>query len=486
MSMEKLRACYLPGLDPASLRWRSLRFGVGAQQLEVEVPLLTPEQLEYIGARVRQASRAQLKSLPVAQIIEIIDRAVARLLDPQDPYRRDAERLLPLVTGFDAEMVRLALTDYLKTFRAPQLRRFVAEDFANPTLLDSFQPRPKGGWAKALGPDCLAHVWAGNVPGLPLWSLISGLLVKAGNIGKVASAEPLLAGWFARLLAEVEPRLADCLAVVWWPGGQVELERALFGQAQVVMAYGGNAALAQMRQQVPAHTRFLPHGHKLSLGMVAASALDAHQCLACARLAALDVVRYEQQGCYSPHVFFVARGGRVTPEDFAHYLAAELAALQQRFPRRTLSLEDSVSLAQWRQTQEFDAIASPSHTLIGDADAPWSVAFSDGPRALAPTALNRSISVVAVDHLGDVMDWLAPHASVLQSAAVAASPEELFALADALGQVGVTRICALGTMTAPEAGWHHDGRFSLLDLVQIVDLEASAERAAEAFSTYRN
>ena len=47
----------------------------------------------------------------------------------------------------------------------------------------------------------------------------------------------------------------------------VAQERVAFGLADVVMAYGGNASLAAMQQQVPVTTRFLPHGHKLSFGM---------------------------------------------------------------------------------------------------------------------------------------------------------------------------------------------------------------------------
>jgi hypothetical protein len=39
-------------------------------------------------------------------------------------------------------------------------------------------------------------------------------------------------------------------------------------------------------------------------------------------------------------------------------------------------------------------------------------------------------------------------------------------------------------MTAPQAGWHHDGRFSLLDLVRMVDIDASTELAAERFTLY--
>jgi hypothetical protein len=72
----------------------------------------------------------------------------------------------------------------------------------------------------------------------------------------------------------------------------------------------------------------------------------------------------------------------------------------------------------------------------------------------------------------------------LQTVGLAAAPEELLALGDALGQAGVTRICALGAMTSPEAGWHHDGRFSLLDLVRMIDIDQSAELAAENLTSY--
>jgi hypothetical protein len=92
--------------------------------------------------------------------------------------------------------------------------------------------------------------------------------------------------------------------------------------------------------------------------------------------------------------------------------------------------------------------------------------------------------VSAVDHLEDVVPLVAPHARFLQTAGIAAEPQELFRLAEALGRVGVTRLCALGAMTAPEAGWHHDGRFNLADLVRMVEIEQSAERAADRLAPY--
>ncbi|HEX2547630.1 MAG TPA: acyl-CoA reductase [Ramlibacter sp.] len=470
------RAGYLPGLAEHEVGWHTLPFGEGAQRVEVAVPVLQPSQLAALARRVKQAPA--LKELPVSRIVEILDAAIARLLDPLDPFRREAERLLPAVTGYDAEMVRLGLDGFLPTFRAPQLHRFVAEDFANPKVLDEFQPAMKGGLVRAFGPDLLVHSWAGNVPALPLWSLACGLLVKAGSIGKLPSAEPVFASLFARLLAEVEPTLADSLAIVWWRGGDAQSAAAVFDQADTVLAYGGNEAIAQVRAQVPVTTRFLGFGHKLAFGVISAAALDTQRGPACARLAAHDVVRYEQQGCYSPHQFYVQRGGRVTPRDFAGYLAAELANLQARFPRRALAFEEAAAVSGWRQSAELRALSDPGTALIGD------VVCIDGAQPLAPTAGGRSVVVSAFDQFEDIVTLVAPHARFLQTAGVAAPPRELLRLAGLLGAAGVTRICALGAMTSPEAGWHHDGRFNLLDLVRMVEVEASAERAADRLARY--
>lgn len=477
-------AGHLPGLAAADVSWHTLSFGAGADAMQVRVPVLGPQQLQAVCRHVKQASARHLRPLSVSRIVAIIDGAIARLLDPADPYRQEAERLLPLVSGYDAEMVRLGLNGFLQTFRAPQLHRFVAEDFPNPKVLDEFQPAVKGGALRAFGPDLLVHSWAGNVPALPLWSLACGLLVKAGNVGKLPSAEPVFASLFARLLAEVHPPLADCLAIVWWKGGDEACARAVFGEAEAVLAYGGNDAIGEVRRQVPVTTRFLGYGHKLGFGLVGRAALDTQRAPATARAAAHDIVRYEQQGCYSPHQFYVERGGKVAPRAFAQYLAAELANLQQRFPRRVLALEEAAALAGWRQSAEWQAMAADGTELLGDGHAAWSVAYRDAPQALAPTAGARSILVSAVESLDEVVPLVAPHARFLQTAGIAAEPRELYRLAELLGAAGVTRVAALGAMTAPEAGWHHDGRFNLLDLVRMVEIEQGAERAAETLAPY--
>jgi len=122
--------------------------------------------------------------------------------------------------------------------------------------------------------------------------------------------------------------------------------------------------------------------------------------------------------------------------------------------------------------------------LLGEPSDPWHVVHVAAPEALSPTSLNRTLKLVAVESLDDTPALVAPYRSFLQTAGVAASPERLFRLSEQLGAIGVSRIAPLGRMTAPEAGWHHDGRFSLLDLVTLTEIEQSAEAAAEGFAPY--
>jgi Acyl-CoA reductase (LuxC) len=477
-------AGYLPSTLKGEPEYKTLTFEGNNRKLDVQVPLLSQQQLDQVINVVKASAASVLKSLSVTEIIEIIDRVIEQLLDRSNPYRQKAEELLPIVTGYNEEIIRLGLTNYLKTFRKQNLQRFIAEDFGNPLLLDDFQPRVKKGFSKAVGANITVQVWSGNVPALPLWSLISSLIVKSGTIGKLPSAEPLFAGWFAKMIAEAEPKLADCLAVIWWKGGDEEKEKRVYQHADIVLAYGGNQALDSIKSRVPITTRFLPFGHKISFGIVSRVSLDSRKVWKTVRDAAYDVIRYDQQGCYSPHVFYVQNGGNIEPREFARYLAHELESFEKRYPRRSLSLEEAAKLVEWRQKEEFSLFTNQEKEILGEQNNSWVVVFDKAENELTPSCLNRVIRVVEVDELVDIPSYIENSRSYLQTAGIAASPKELFEIAELLGRVGVTRITRLGNMTAPEAAWHHDGRFNLLDLVNMVDIEHLAEEYSENLASY--
>lgn len=468
---------WLPGLQEAEIeRWETLTFGESADRLDLWLPLLTTEGLAAQAERVAAARDGYLANLPVARVVELLDRVASRWLDPSSPYRREAELLLPTITGYSEPAIRKGLPSFLASLRAENLTRLLEEELPDPRVLDEFHPRltGAGGETRAFGPRLTVHVWSGNVPGLPAQSLVSALLVKSASLGKVSSHEPLFATLLAESIAEVDPSLAECLAVAWWPGGSADREAAVFGAADAVIAYGSDAAIEAVRGQIPSATRFIPYGHKLSFGVVGREALGGATLMETARLAAYDVSKYDQQGCLSPHLFYVEHGGEHSPQQFARALGEALAGFQEQVPRGRLSLEERANVAAVRQRYELRQAAGEAVELVASEGGGWAVLY-DEDATFEASCLNRTVYVKPIaELLADVPPLASPVKRYLQTCGVAASPERRRELAGQLGRLGLDRVCPLGRMADVAATWHHDGRTNLLELLRWTDLEPEA------------
>ena len=82
------RAAYLPGLDLDRLEWDILDFATAERSLQVAVPVLSATEVTEVSDHVRQQTQKTLKTYSTGRIIDVIDAAIARLLDRQDPYRK--------------------------------------------------------------------------------------------------------------------------------------------------------------------------------------------------------------------------------------------------------------------------------------------------------------------------------------------------------------------------------------------------------------
>jgi hypothetical protein len=477
-----LEAFFLPQLGAEELKqleWTTRCWG----EVALRLPTVTPELVNRVCDRLLEAQASHLADRPVMDIADVLGRAVARWYDPEYPWRRLAEELLPAITGYAPEMVRRGLKEHLKTFRHDRLLRFLAQDFDNPLVLDGFQPNRAGGRSRVYGPRLTTQVFAGNVPGAPAWNLVCALLVKSATLGKSASGEPLFPVLFAASVAEEDPGLASCLAVLHWPGGDEEVERAAFSRSEAVTATGGLRTIESVAARLPVGTPFVAYGHKVSFAVLGRESLALNRYADTARRAARDVSQYDQQGCLSPHALFVERGGAVDPRTFAAALAAEMSRFQQVRPRARLNLEESTAIERVRSRYEFRTYDDDEKVQLftSERGTSWTVVYEDAPERFEPSPLNRLVRVHPVEGIEDVEQLLVPVRRYLQTAGVACAPERLHRWAGVLGRCGVDRICAVGQMPDPAAGWHHDGRGSLAALVRWVDLEGAAEAQLERY-----
>ncbi|MFA9560437.1 acyl-CoA reductase [Evansella sp. AB-rgal1] len=472
--------------------FKTLVFENHGEKVELEVPELTPEMVSHVIETIKNQQQNYLRTLKTNDVIEVMDQAVQKWLNPQYELRQLAEQMLPVITGYDKEMVRLYISRYFRQFRKEKLQRMIDEDFPNPLILDEFRPRKSGGLYRAYGPELITHIFSGNVPALPLWSLTAGVLLKSATFGKVSSSEPLFSVLFAKTLREIDPQLAETIAIVSWKGGEVDLEKLSFSQSNAVIAYGGKEAIDQIKEKVPSHVSFHAHGHKVSFGMLTKECLAATKVWRTAKLAAHDVSWFDQQGCLSPHVFFVERGGKYGPREFAEMLANEMENFQSIHPRAALSEEEQHAIVSQRSSLEFESFESKTMNLIkSDGNTVWTVVYrelkTNNREELFPfSPLNRFITVIPVDNILEIKQYIRGIVGYIQSVGVGCSPQRLTSIISMLGDAGVNRICAVGSMPHPQPGWHHDGRFHLADLVRFCDVESSLEDQMDEFDPYRD
>lgn len=463
-------AWWLPGWKPsATTEW----FELERRGVRVRAPRLSPDEVNALCERLRANRERCLRRQPVNDIIQSIGATINRWLDPFSAELHLACTYIPAFTGYPEPAVRKGLAGLLSSFRAENLGRLLRDELGDPLVLDEFRPRLAGlGQTRATGPGLVVHSFSGNIPGLPAQSLTAAMLAKAASLGKVAADEPIFAPLFARSLAAIDPNLADCLAVTYWPGDVAitgPTAVAAWSNADAVIAYGSDAAIDAVRQYAPANARVITYGHKLSFGVVARESLRPTHIGEAAARAAYDVCRFDQQGCLSPHVFYVECAHQTDAHAFASELASALADWTRAMPRGAVNTDELVSLARLRRQQEFRA--AQGHALIyGATDDDWCVLFDEDPTFRA-SCLNRTVWVLPIPELSALEALLQPVRRYLQTAGVAVGPDRISGLADVLTTAGLDRICPLGQMGDAPPTWHHDGRFHVLDLLRFTDLE---------------
>ncbi len=454
-------AFWLPALGPEDHEgFEQVAFGSWSGR----VPRLRPQALRRIAGELVRARERALAGRPVREIVRAAAAAAGALGTRGSAARASLERALPPVTGYSSEMVGHGLDRIAQGWTEDALWNALAAEFGDPEMLDRPSLRPGGpGRVRAFGPGLVAHIFSGNVPGVPVTSLLRALLVKSASFAKTASGEPLTAVAFARALAEADPDLSRCLAVTYWPGGSTPLETALFECADAIVAYGSDASIAAVRAQAAAGKPLLVYPHRVGVALIAREPLRAEPA-ALAERAARDVATFDQQGCVAPHCLYVEAEGAGAAE-FAGLLAQSLGRLAKEWPRRKLAPGEAAAIHEARARMEFRGgrvWSSPEGTE-------WTVILDPDP-AFTPSPLNRVAYVKPVADLSDALAALRPVRRQLQSVGLAVGGGDFDRWADALGRLGASRVVPLGSMSWPEPAGHPEGRFQFLDLVRFTDI----------------
>jgi hypothetical protein len=340
---------------------------------------------------------------------------------------------------------------WLGPITAEGLMGLIRAELGSEDALDAFYPYG-GHSTRALGPCLILHVVSGNTPHAGLQSLIRGLLLGAYNWVKVPTGGLPEVVHFRELLPF---ELARRVTI------SEELHGDWLDQADAVIVFGRDETVEHFRKRVRADQRFLPHAHRISFGVVFddpgfASVADA------ARSASL----YNQQGCLSPHLYYV--DSKIARE-YAGRLAAAMADFEKENPRGPVSLAEQSEIAALRKDFAFRASVNQSEPPAlweSPGSTAWTVLYDPEPQFMA-SCLNRVIYVKPMpDDLPKAVIRVYKHLSTV--GIYPATPENV----NRVVLTGASRICPIGQMQFPPLTWHHDAQPVLLPLIHWVDFEA--------------
>ena len=340
---------------------------------------------------------------------------------------------------------------------------------SHPGILERRYPyREYEAWYPA---GCVVHVTPANVFAVAALGLVESLLVGNVNIVKLSARDSAFAGVFADALAERDPsgRLKDYMAVVHVASAQTTRLHALFNQADVISAWGGEKAIAAIKQAAPQGTRVVAWGHKVSFGYLAQDVLGTADYAAAIEGFARDVCRLDQQACSSPQTLFV-EADKAGLEKIAQDLAQALQAVSPTIPGQLPDSSEQAEITSVVAVAQAEQALGLTQVIQDEQQGRWRILidYRDG---LRPSPLYRTIWLKPIQR-DQITRLIRPMRAWLQSCGLACGIQSLAAISRALLSAGVTRIARPGHMVDSYLGSPHDGVYALQQLARRVTVDA--------------
>ena len=430
------------------------------------------EGAEQLVRNLREG-RAALLDRPAGEIARALGRVGQRFLEDTDPLREEALRLLPSSAAVSPAMAREILNGMASDWTERRLWELLERELAGGAVLDGFTSEALAGRrVRALGPAFTVHVCSGTVPGVSVTSLVRALLVKSSVLLKPGRGDEVLPRLFRQGLVETAPELAAAAGVVYWPGGAGEpLERFALEGADLLVVYGDQETIREVRGSARATTPVVAYPHRVSFAVVGAEGGEGVVTEA-AWDAARAVALFEQRGCVSPHLVYVL-GAEEDASAFADALASSLARASVELPAPPAGDLLAARLHQERGAAEVAQAAGRGRAWSG-SDGSWTVVL-DPSLEFRASCLGRFVWVKPASSIESLLEAVRPYRRHLQTVAVAGLEGSLPELAEGLARMGAVRIAPLPRAPWPPAWWHHDGQGALAALVRWTDLEEGSQ-----------
>ena len=364
--------------------------------------------------------------------------------------------LQPFLTAFSIDPARFREALFL--FKREALSYKLAVELGPEDLPDLTPPGRAPIRRRRMPLGVLFHMAAGNVDGLPAYSVVEGLLAGNVNILKLPAQDRGASLLLLRELVRLESRLQDFVYVFDVPSTDLQSLERFAKIADAVVVWGGDEAVRAARTLAGPDTALICWGHKLSFAYAVPPVSDGD-------LEALadHICATGQLLCSSCQGIFLDTGDMGEVYALAERLFPILQAAARRHPPADPALRARATLELY--ARELEADSGRQRIYRGGG---VSVTAAPGSRLeLGLLAGNCWVKPLPRDQ---IVPRLKPRKGCLQTAGLLCPEEEREALSALLARAGVVRVTGPGGMSRTVPGEAHDGTYPLAAYTRIVEV----------------
>jgi len=274
-----------------------------------------------------------------------------------------------------------------------------------------------------------AQILAGNTPAIIAQGFLQGAILQVPQCIKLPSQQSCFAELLYQSFLIHANELAHLFEINTWQH-DLSVFYSKLKKADLVIAYGHDETMTELKQAVSPNAVYLAHGHAESIAIIFKDAMND---LSLKNLA-YDMLSYDQRGCLSPRLTYIEEGGAWSPEEFARKFAEDvLPTIAEQLPRGGLFLGESEEILHQRIVHGFRGRVFNGHD--------WTVCYTE--RHVVTTALPRFMIMSPFANGSALKDYLNPVRSSLVSIGVAGVLQDSELLTFIPEK---TRVCALGEM----------------------------------------
>ena len=339
--------------------------------------------------------------------------------------------------------------------QARRAARFLSRPCLEERLRWELPPSPEGVRRYPLG--VLLHIGAGNMEGLPAYSVVEGLLAGNINLLKLPEHDNGISSFLLRRLVNIEPKLGPYLYVFRISSTDRAAMKRLTSLADGIAVWGGNEAVRGVRELAGPSVKLIEWGHKISFAYVTLKGVRGQGGGRQLRLLARHMLDTGQVLCSSCQGIYLETKDETELEEFSKYFLEILESEALLRPSADIGARARNTLRVQCSSLEAAAYGG-KHVFSGTRT---SVTLKNDPRP--EVSLMYGNCWVKSLPKPDILPVLRDNSGYLQTVALICGEEEREMLAHLFWRAGAVRVCSAGDMSGlPEHGFQpHDGELPL-------------------------